>query len=53
MDNEKKALLRELVRQEIREGHDMKTAVENIMKTDGSNFTAQTVRNYYRALSGE
>ncbi len=51
MRNDEKALLRKLVKEEIAQGHDMKTLVENITKSDGSNFTSQTIRNYYKAFS--
>jgi hypothetical protein len=51
MKNRGKDLLQELVKREVKEGHDMKTAVRNILKSDGSNFKVQTVRNYYRAFS--
>ena len=51
MKNSEKKLLTQLVKEEIREGHDLKTAVGNILRTDGSNFTEQTIRNYYKTFS--
>jgi hypothetical protein len=51
LKNWEKDLLRKLVKQEMEEGHDMKTALANITKSDESNFTPQTIRNYYKALS--
>lgn len=52
MRKSEKDLLRQLVKEEIREGHDLKTAVANILESDGSIFKSQTIRNYYKAFSG-